>query len=93
MKSENIIASEVPHNIILEGRRKISISGVLDVESFDEHEIIIETSKGMLTITGEDMRVDKLNIESKDTVIEGNIVCIEYNDAIREHGSFWSRIF
>ena len=93
MKNEMQNNTNIPHNIIVEGREKISISGVLDVESFDENEIVLETSRGDMIISGEDMRVEKLSIEAGDTIIEGHIMCIEYNDKIRKKEGFWSRIF
>ena len=83
----------IPHNIIMEGRERVSVSGVLDVENFDEKEIVMETSKGCLTISGDGLRVEKLSIEAGDTIIEGNIVCVEYNDQRGRGGSFWSKIF
>ena len=43
---EKYKAAELPHNVIMEGRKKVSVSGVDDVESFDENEIIMSTSPG-----------------------------------------------
>lgn len=93
MKNELMSKLDLPHNVIIEGREKISISGVIDVESFDENEILIETSIGNMCIVGEDMRVEKLSIETGDTVIEGRITCIEYNDRKTTREGFWSKIF
>lgn len=81
------------HNVILEGRERVSISGVVDVESFDEQEIVMETCKGNLIITGEGLKVEKLSIETGDTIIEGNITGMEYSDKGSSKGSFWSKIF
>ena len=39
---------EMPHTVILEGREKLSISGVIDVQSFDEEQVLLETVRGML---------------------------------------------
>ena len=93
MKNEMPKNPNIPHNVIIEGREKISISGVLDVESFDENEILLETSCGSMAVVGEDMRVDKLSIETGDIVIEGRIVCIEYNDKKTGRQSLWSKLF
>jgi len=93
MKNEMLKSPDTPHNVIIEGRGRISISGVLDVESFDENEIILDTSCGSMFISGEDMRVEKLSIETGDTVVEGHIICIEYNDKKAGKQGFWSKLF
>ena len=52
-------------NLILENREKLSISAVLDVLSFDDQIVILETELGMLTIKGEDLRINKLSIDTR----------------------------
>ena len=44
---------EMPHTVILEGREKLSISGVVDVQSFDEDQVLLETVRGMLVVRGQ----------------------------------------
>ena len=51
----------VIQNLILENREKLSVSGVLDVLSFDDQVVIIETELGLLTIKGENLRINKLS--------------------------------
>ena len=67
-------------NIVLENRRKLSISGVLDVLSFDDQIVILETDLGMLTIKGDDLRINKLSIDTTEVVIEGNINSLSYSE-------------
>lgn len=67
-------------NLILENREKLSISGVLDVLSFDDQIVILETELGMLTIKGEDLRINKLSVDTGDVVIEGNINSVSYSE-------------
>lgn len=93
MKNDIPSTSNIPHNAIIEGREKLSITGVLDVESFDENEIIAETTRGAMIINGEDLRIEKLSIETGDAVVEGLVCCIEYSDKRGQKGSFWSKIF
>lgn len=52
-------------NLILENREKLSISGVIDVLSFDDQMVILETELGMLTTKGEDLRITKLSIDTR----------------------------
>ena len=42
-----------PHSVILEGREKLTISGVTDVHSFDEEQVLLETVRGMLVVRGQ----------------------------------------
>lgn len=67
-------------NLILESREKLTISGVLDVLSFDDQIVILETELGMLTIKGEDLRINKLSIDTQDVIIEGNINSLIYSE-------------
>ena len=56
-KNTNISQNtNVIQNIILENREKLSISGVLDVLSFDDQIVILETELGLLTVKGENLR-------------------------------------
>ena len=65
-------------NLILENREKLSISGVSDVLSFDDQIIIIETDLGLLTIKGENIRINKLSIDTSEVIIEGkDATCTE----------------
>ena len=64
MKRDNLQTNNVIQNIVLENREKLSISGVLDVLSFDDQIIIVETELGLLTIKGEDLRINKLSIDT-----------------------------
>jgi sporulation protein YabP len=81
-------------NLIMENREKLSISGVIDVESFNDECVIIETDLGVLTVRGEDLRINKLNIDSSELDIEGDIVSCEYSDRDRSRGAgFFARMF
>ena len=80
MKKDNIQTANVIQNIVLENREKLSISGVLDVLSFDDQIIIVETELGLLTIKGEDLRINKLSIDTSETIVNGNIMQIAYSE-------------
>ena len=84
-------------NLILENREKLNVSGVLDVLSFDDQIIIVETSLGLLTIKGEDLKINKLNIETSDLIIEGLINSLAYSgnsdSPNRKGGNLLGKIF
>ena len=84
---------EMPHNIILEGREKLSISGVLDVQSFDEEQVLLETVRGMVVVRGQGLHVERLQLEAGELIVEGEIGLIEYDDSGQPRGSWLKRLF
>ncbi len=67
-------------NVIVENRNKVTITGVEQVESFNENIIILMTVKGGMTIKGEGLNVGKLNLDDGNVKIDGIINGIFYND-------------
>ena len=61
------------HNLILENRKSLSISGVTDVDSFDERAVCLYTQLGELTIQGRELHIDAMSVESGDmTIVYGD---------------------
>jgi sporulation protein YabP len=89
------LTNNVVQNLVLENREKLSVSGVLDVLSFDDEIIIIETELGLLTVKGDDLRINKLSIDTSEVVVEGDIYNMGYSqkDVDKKSGSFLSKIF
>lgn len=87
--------TNVVQNLILENRKKLSVSGVDDVLSFDDQVVIIETELGLLTIKGEDLRINKLSIDTSEVVVEGDIFSMNYSEKEMEKkgGSILGKIF
>ncbi|MCL2030329.1 MAG: sporulation protein YabP [Oscillospiraceae bacterium] len=92
MRDERMTA-ELPHHVIMEGRSRLSVSGVEDVESFDEQSIVCVTSRGVLVIRGRELRIGKLNTEGGDLNVEGTVDALEYEDTAAPGGGFFSRLF
>ena len=82
-----------PNNLNLENRRALSVSGVDDVESFDEHEIVMRCGGTLLVVGGEELSVGKLSVESGEVRVQGLIRSLVYEDAPAGRGGFWSRMF
>lgn len=78
------ISTGVIQNLILENRGKLSISGVLDVMSFDDQVVILETELGLLTVKGENIRINKLSIDTSEVIVEGSISSLTYSDKENE---------
>lgn len=90
-------SADIIQNLILENRKKLSISGVKDVLSFDDKLVILDTDLGMLTIKGDDLRINKLSIDTGDVIVEGTISTINYSERQEKQkgsaNSFISKIF
>mgnify|MGYP000566493996 CR=1 FL=1 len=65
--------TNVIQNIVLENREKLNITGVLDVLSFDDQIVILETELGLLTVKGENLRINKLCLDTSEVTIDGAI--------------------
>lgn len=68
------------HNMILENRKSLSISGITDVDSFDEKEISLYTQLGELKIQGRELHIDAMSVETGDMTITGDIWALIYGD-------------
>jgi len=69
-----------PHKVTIEGRERITVTSVEDVDSFNEHEVIFLTGLGMMTVLGEDLHIAKLNLEDGILSVEGKIQALDYSD-------------
>jgi sporulation protein YabP len=83
------------HRLELEGREKLTVSGVEDVARFDEGCIVLTTADGTLVISGEDLHIGKLSLEGGELCVDGRIDVLAYEDSSRERGgrSLLSRLF
>ncbi len=74
-------------NIILENRERLNVTGVVDVLSFDDQIVMIATELGLLTVKGENLRINKLSIDTSEVVVEGKIDNLGYSDKDLERKS------
>lgn len=77
---EEIKTVKTGHRLVLSDRRNGQLSGVRDVRSFDLNEIVLETELGLLTITGSDLHVGRLNLEKGEVDLEGQVDGFHYSD-------------
>lgn len=82
------------HHIILEEREQLSVSGVEEVESFDENTIVMLTNRGTLIVRGEELHIEKLSLDGGDLKVEGTIDSLTYEDSGRDRaGGLFARLF
>ena len=77
---------EQPHRLTLDSRSRLSVTGVLEVESFDETEILLTSTRGPLSIRGQGLRLQQLSIDG------GQVLAIVYEDDA-PRGGFFARLF
>lgn len=85
-----------PHKLEVSNRALGGITGVQDVVSFDENQIILDTDMGLLTIKGKSLHVNRLTLEKGEVDVQGNFDSMTYssNDSYRKSGeSLLSRLF
>lgn len=86
------ISIKKPHSISMEDRRKLSITGVEEVESFDEQEIVMSTNDGTLVVRGENLSISRLSVDSGDVNVQGQITALQYEEKVSA-GGLWSKLF
>ena len=87
-------AAPRPHKLTMENRAQLSLSGVEDVESFDAHEIVLRTTGGGLTVTGENLAIGHLDVEAGNVEVRGRISELRYDEQEPSGGhGLWARLF
>lgn len=83
-----------PHQILWKDRKKGSVTGVVDVVSFDESMILLETELGMMTVKGKDLHISRLLLEVGEVELEGCIDSLVYSGSSpARKGSLLKRMF
>ena len=84
---------QTAHRLELTGRERLTVSGVEDVERFDETGIVMSTSAGTLVGTGEDLHIGKLSLDGGELHVDGRVDSVSYEDDGAGRGGFFSRLF
>ena len=80
------------HSLQLEGREKLSLSGVEDVTGFDESLIVLSTAQGELSIRGENLHIERIDLQLGSLEVRGHIQDLSYDEPARS-ASLWARLF
>ena len=83
------------HRLELEGRERLLVSGVEEVERFDEEEIVMNTTAGTLVVGGAGLHIGKLNLDGGELHVDGAIHTLLYEDRMPrgERGGLFHRFF
>ena len=85
------VASE--HRLEMRGRQRLTVSGVEDVERFDENCIVMSTCVGSMIVNGEDLHIGKLSLEGGEMHVDGKIDAVMYEEDSAPRSSLLGRLF
>lgn len=79
--------NNVRHQLVLAERERLTLDGVIHVESFDDREIVLDTELGGLIVQGDDLHIKELNLEKGNLLVSGYVQSIEYlGDSLGKRG-------
>jgi len=83
------------HRVLLENRKKAVITGVQEIHSFNENEVLLLSEAGKILLKGEQLHVRKLNLEKGDAEVEGRVDSLSYltKNAHKKDESILKRMF
>ena len=81
------------HQLTLDGRERLTVSGVEDVERFDEGMIVMSTTAGTLVVSGENLHIGKLSLDGGELHVDGRIDALQYEEQGPGRGGLLSRLF
>ena len=84
---------KLPHSLILENRKSLTVTGVSDVDSFDEQAVVAYTDLGELTIRGRNLHINKLSLEVGELTLDGEVSSMTYTDNQSNNVGFLSKLF
>lgn len=87
MKDATMATEARPHGLTLENRARAILTGVSDVELFSEQTIVAATSGGAITVTGQGLHVESLNLEDGRLVATGKVDSIVYDERLPKKGA------
>lgn len=95
MEKKEIKIDEKKSILSLESRKKLILNGVIEVVSFNEEQIVLNTNLGALNIKGVGLKMNKLDVQNGDVIIIGTInSCIYTNNEIKKQKqSLISKLF
>lgn len=80
-----------PHELRLDARSRLSVSGVREVESFDENAVVLNTVGGLLIVRGDGLHLQSLSIDGGQVSVLGRIDALSYEE-LQKAGGFFKRL-
>lgn len=87
-------ALELPHKVTLEGRNRLNLTGIKEVESFDEGMVVLHTTRGTLVVRGDGLHLQLLSLDGGQVHVDGTVNSLTYEDhGGAQAGGFLARLF
>ena len=80
-----------PHELRLDARSRLSVTGVREVESFDENTVVLNTVGGLLIVRGDGLHLQSLSIDGGQVSVLGRIDALSYEE-LQKAGGFFKRL-
>ena len=81
------------HNLILEERGSLTVTGVEDIDSFDDQTVVIYTGLGELTVRGNQLHIERIDLQAGELELQGQVDALTYAYQPAVRGGFFARIF
>ena len=82
---------QFPHKLTLQERKNLTMTGVAEVISFDESLVVLNTSLGVLTVQGQELKLKTLSLEGGQVAVDGQISALIYEQP--RESSLWQRLW
>ena len=83
--------AHMPHNLTLNERRQLTMTGVTEVVSFEDSAVVLRTELGLLVVQGQDLQLKTLSSEGGQVAVEGSVSALSYEQP-REPGGWLRRL-
>ena len=92
MAYDEVNVPALAHRLSLEGRGRLLIEGVEDVSGFDETLVLLTTSQGDLSIRGQQLHIERIDLDAGHLELKGHVQELSYDEP-SQSSSLWSRLF
>lgn len=82
----------LPHKLTLDERQKLTMTGVTEVVSFDESQVVLRTGLGTLVVHGRELQLKQMSLDGGQVAVDGHISALIYEEP-RQSGGWLSRLF
>lgn len=82
----------LPHKLTLNERKKLTVTGVTEVVSFEENAVILKTTLGTLVVQGNQLQLKTLSLEGGQVDVDGTVTALIYEEP-RSSGGVLRRLF
>lgn len=93
MANEQQLTAELPHRLVMDGRNRLTVSGVREVESFDESMVALITVRGTLVVRGQGLHLKNLSLGQGEAAVDGMVESLTYEDEQPPKRGLWGRLF